>query len=242
MDWDSSCRTERHPLAIASSALLVLACSSAGPTNRGALLLSNAPAPEGRACAIARVPKTLPTAGELVDSASLSGELAVASPDSGRYALLSLGFDDHGRMLWADIIETDLDSAKAGAIQRAVVGSLRPLPVRSAWSARLKVATGASLRAVVGRSEICRPQPLDILNVVTRVEVRSSGPTPPDVHAPRIALLIDATGHVLQSRIVESSGFREIDEPLERAMIGARYLPALIDGRPVTAWFEFPER
>lgn len=54
-----------------------------------------------------------------------------------------------------------------------------------------------------------------------------------------MALLIGGDGKVVQSRIVKSSGYRELDRAALLALAKCTYKPGLLDGKPTEAWLMF---
>src|SRR2546429_6518942 len=64
----------------------------------------------------------------------------------------------------------------------------------------------------------------------------------PSIRTPRLSLLIDVTGRVLQTRLLEGSTDSDVDRAFEQSLRGRRFRPALIDGQGVTAWTEWPLR
>jgi len=231
--------------------ICLLASACAGPVssiNREAALLSLAPPPEGRTCGVATAPKVLPSAAALVDSVRLISSARTPPGDPPAYALLSLRFDDHGRPTWTRVIETSLGQAQREAIERLVAPSVLPQVEAPSWSMRLKVEISAAPELRVGRSEICPavPEPGTIdVTTSTRVSTTGRGVRPqavPSIRTPRLSLLIDVTGRVLQTRLLEGSTDSDVDRAFEQSLRGRRFRPALIDGQGVTAWTEWPLR
>ncbi|MFL6659419.1 MAG: energy transducer TonB [Massilia sp.] len=51
-----------------------------------------------------------------------------------------------------------------------------------------------------------------------------------------VSFLIGVDGHVMESKITKSSGFRELDKAAQSAIGKCRFKPAMVDGKPEQAW------
>lgn len=51
-----------------------------------------------------------------------------------------------------------------------------------------------------------------------------------------LALLIGANGHVIQSRVEKSSGFKDLDNAALAALSLCRFKPGTVDGKPEQSW------
>jgi periplasmic protein TonB len=51
-----------------------------------------------------------------------------------------------------------------------------------------------------------------------------------------LAFLIGLDGHVVDSRVEKSSGFRELDKAAQRGLSQCRFKPAVVDGHPQQGW------
>ena len=250
--WMTTCRASGCVISFGSpnslstlALLLTVACATSGSPDRAAVLLSNAPPPEGRLCHAATNPATLPATGALVDSAGLIDSLRVGSGQRTGSALLSLRFDDRGHPVWVRVIESNLGSDEAPAVESLVTRMLRTQAPAPGWSVRLKVLTDTAPRLQVGRSELCPAVPSGTVEITTRqvVSGRSLGSLPvPTQHprTPRFAILVDTIGRLLDSRLVESSGDDDVDRQVQAAFQNRQLRPTLLDGAPIVAWTEWP--
>lgn len=235
----------RSPLTLAL--VLTAACASSGTPDRAAVLLSNAPPPEGRRCHVATNPATLPTTGALVDSAGLIDSVRIGSGQRPGYALLSLRFDERGHPVWVRVIESNLGSDRAPAVERLVGRMLRLQAPAPGWSVRLKVTVDTAPRLQIGRSELCPAVPSGTVEITTRqvVSGRSLANLPEPIRhprTPRFAILVDTIGRLLDSRLLETSGDDDVDRQFQAAFQNRQLRPTLLDEAPIVAWTEWPPR
>ena len=233
-----------QPTRFTFALLLTLACASGSP-DRAAVLLTNAPPPEGRLCHVATNPVTLPSAGVLVDSVGLINSVRVGKGERTGYALLSLSFDEHGHPVWVRMIENNFGSDQPQAVESLVSRMLRPEAPAPSWSVRLKVLVDTAPRLQIGRSELCPAVPSGTVEIRTRqvVSGRSLATLREPARPPRttrFAILVDTTGRLLDSRLLETSGDGDVDRQFQSALQSRQLRPTLLDGKPVVAWTEWP--
>jgi TonB family protein len=190
-------------------------------------------------CAETTIPKTLPPAHEMVDSANAIAEL-------GAFHRLS------GHMLFS-VVFTDADSvpsvsALEGADAQAALVLLRsvwPQKPTGTWALRVRVvadsATGTASLALE-RSIYCPPIPVRTLGPVReqRVVTRAGAyvPAPGEARLPvEVEVSIDEAGNVTRARVTQSSDMAELDNDVVQDWLTRKFKPALIDGRPIRALY-----
>ena len=240
-----------------AAALLVLAaCASGGQAfNRSAVLLSDAPAPQGRSCGPASSPEALPAARALVDSESVMRALTAAPGVPSGFLLLSLRYDDQGRVAWSRVLESNLDADRQQALAGLLAHSLRQQAAAPSWSVRLRVKADAAPEMRVGRSELCAAAALPGPTIAIRRQFvvsqaagsREAAASPPPSamtipRTPRFLLHVDAAGHVLEARLQESSGDEDVDAQFGQQLPKLEFRPTLLDGQSVSAWVPWPAR
>ena len=222
--------------------LLLLGCAGGSPVvARNPILLSSAPPPAGRTCFVSPRPEPLPAGAELVDVAALVDQLQRSGPALG-YALVSVRFDEGGRAASVRMIEGTL---RGEQIQRQVSRVLKPQPPGPMWSVRIRISVDPVPVLQIGRSEVCPAVPRGHggIDVVVRREVTgspSSRPSTSGSGAPRLSILVDTLGQVLQIRVDESSGSDDVDRQFQDALRSRSFHPMLLDGVPVLAWSRWP--
>ena len=248
-------RLARGPATLAP-VILAAACAWGGQAfDRSAVLLSAAPPPQGRSRGAASSPEALPPARTLVDSESVMRSLRAAPDEPTGTLLVSLRFDDQGRVLWARVLEGSLDRDRQQAIASLVAHSVRPQAAAPSWSVRLRVKADAAPELKVGRSELClaaaRPGPTIGIHrqiVVSRTAgSREDAAVPPPSslllpRVPRFQLHVDAAGKVLEARLQEGSGDDDVDTQFAQQIQKLEFQPTLLDGQPVSAWVPWPAR
>jgi len=232
--------TSACKLAIVAAALSSMACASGAAPKESAT--RPATTPKGRICGAAARPAVLPSAASLLDSMGLARTLRGMGPAAG-CSVQSIAFTDQGRVMWARIMETNLDSLQSRPMLAAVVGHLRPqLPVAS-WVLRVRTVIGESATIQLERSEICpaMPQPGSI-DIVTsrRVVSGESSREAPRFETPRFMVHIDSAGRMRELRLTQSSGELDIDRQFQAWLQSHRFYPSLVDGYAVDMWVAWP--
>ena len=211
--------------------------------NRGPLLAQQ------RQCDSTENPKTLPRVSVLLDSARIVQGLSAAmlAPHG---VLLSLVYTESDSFPQVHVLDAPIDSA--GLL---LANAFVPQKSKHVWAVRVRV-TGARARAGAGagagtgtdavavtleRSFYCPPVLVTKADRLSEVILVHSHPG--DRIMPGLDFRINAdviiapSGQVTEVRLSQSSGLREFDEQLVQMLRMRRYLPALIDGFPVTSWW-----
>jgi hypothetical protein len=227
-------------------------------SGRSAVLLSSWQPAAGQKCAIAKLPRDLPAAHQLVDTADLSVFLGQGGVLRYRgYALLSLKFDSAGAPTRVMAIETDLPDGAARAAELAVHTALRPqsgvaAEPRAEWGVRLRIDVDSVANYRVGRSERCEPYR------ARGTAGRQGGGPPPGLNdgqtvakgrqSVSLRLVIGADGRVLDGVLLSQPGAslpgtwanveslshqRDFTEHLLRSLRSEKWQPGLDDRVPV---------
>jgi len=89
----------------------------------------------------------------------------------------SVAFTDQGHLMWARIIETNLDSTQSRPMLAAVVAHLRPQLSVASWVLRVRTVIGKPPRFQLERSEICPAMPYPgSIDIVTSRRVATGSP------------------------------------------------------------------
>ncbi len=195
---------------------------------------------QNRHCEPAAKPATLPPVSALLDSARIVHGLS-ASVLAPNGEVLSLLYSESDSFPQIHVLDASIDSAGL-LLANAVV----PQKSKQPWALRLRIAgvrgdSGADAVALtLERSVYCPPV------LVTRPELRELllvQSHPGDRVMPNLSFRINAdviiapTGLVSEVRLSQSSGLRDFDDQLVQTLRMRRYLPALIDGFPITSWW-----
>ena len=187
------------------------------PAQREALLLSAAPGPEGRKCNILR--NRLGNANAAVDSAALMSRLASAGSAT---ALLSVRFDSAGAVEFVHIIDRTGDAERLAELARS---SFRPTLRNTTF--RLKLVAGAEPALRLGHTELCMPE-------LWNRDAISAALSASGLRVGRVVAmyLVDASGRVMEARIVERSPVAELNRIALRIAEDLHFKPGLVDGVP----------
>jgi hypothetical protein len=245
-------------LAAAALAASLAGCAS-GPRVGRETLLSQAPQPRDRACAVAARPEQLPRPADLVD-AGFGAEAARLWEAAGRpagHVLLSMGYDRRGLNVRRAVIErgSGVTAELATQLQRAVFAHrLQVPPGREEWGVRLRVDLGAAPQLRVGRQEQCRAAPrewehhgpirsFDGGYDVRRTLARSaSAPSLADRDLVWVRVRLDAHGLVTDARVERTVVSATWENRVLGYVRGLQFLPALEDGQPVPGEATVPLR
>jgi len=185
-------------------------------------------------CAETRLPKTLPPAHEIVDSADAIAELQAFNRLADEM-LFSLVYTD------ADSLP-EVTPLEGGDVQTALVllRSVWPQKPSGTWALRVHVIGGAAPSLTLARSIYCPPVPEPRVGLRTpiRIEVRQGDHRPPPGTGRiriRIESLIDEAGNVISVRLTQSSGITDLDNQVAQEWQTRRFKPALVDGQPIRA-------
>src|SRR5882762_1019910 len=232
--------TSACKLAILAAALSSLACASGAAPKDSATRPTTTP--KGRICGAASRPAVLPSTASLLDSMGLARTLRGISPAAG-YSVQSVAFTDQGHLMWARIIETNLDSTQSRPMLAAVVAHLRPQLSVASWVLRVRTVIGETATIQLERSEICPAMPYPgSIDIVTsrRVATGESPRDGPRFDTPRFTVHIDSAGRMRELRMTQSSGELDIDRQFQAWLQNHRFYPSLVDGYAVDMWVAWP--
>ena len=139
---------------ILTLAMILGGATAASAQGRAELLLSDAPQPEGRRCAVLR--RLTAEQEAALDSAALRQAIAAdaALPREGM-VLYSVRMSAGGEVEWIRPIGSALPEAAEASVQAIVRSQLRPPRASEPWSFRLRVTLGEAPEVRIGRSEVC---------------------------------------------------------------------------------------
>lgn len=188
-----------------------------------------------RKCGDAQNPKHLPAPSALVDSARAMAELQpLGVPREG--IVFSLLFNEADSLPAVRLLE--VPDAEALMV---FAGTVRPQKPAGAWAVRVRVRGGPTPGLTLERSVYCPPVaiPKSVTSAPMRLEVRAAD-VMPSMNRPTqitVEVLVAATGEPLSVRLVESTGLADGDAEITRLWEARSFLPALIDGRPISALY-----
>ena len=233
----SPCRpASLHRGAATALLLLVSGCAQGTSLNRAETLLSASP-PPSEGCSILWTPGTLPSVGELTDSAALHAAVSgfAAShqvSDPSTYVLFTVGIEHGGIVERLNVVEWLMPEGTVRELQEIVRRHLRAQRSGN-WSVRLLVHAGAHPRFRVGRSERCLPRSRSRFEVLTPA---FNGPIRPNPL--RLNIQVDASGAMLGTQLMQGSGFEELDRWVLSSIGQHKFAPGTIDGVPVAMSYE----
>lgn len=204
------------------------------------LAAQNSDAPFSRTCSQLDQPKILPAVDQLVDSAAVIS--ALTRLQTGGFhgdAIFSLVFR-RSELDSIHILQTTLNAPASDSVPPMLHAAMRRAARLEAPSIRLHVTVDTAPRLTLERSELCSPGPVPgegATTVGVRFSVPSGSPSPyPGIAEFRLRITPD--GRVASATITSSSGVPEMDAASVRAIRHNRFMPALLDGRPVEVWLE----
>lgn len=189
-----------------------------------------------RSCRETTLPKRLPAAGALLDSARVLRELA-ATEQPSREMLFSLVYNETDSLPRTRVLEAP--SEAAGVI---LAHALLPQKPTGIWAVRIRVTAGAAPSLAIERSTYCPPVPAQSgrpqgMPRAVRLSPDDRRPTPGSRIRITTEVTISETGAVTEVKLIQQSGIREIDDGIIREMRLRRFLPALVDGVPIPSWY-----
>jgi hypothetical protein len=198
---------------------------------------SSAAQEQERRCRESNVPRKLPAAGVLLDSARAVGELdTLPIPAAG--TVLTLIYNEEDSLPDVRPLDIDSTSARAAGI---LAGSARPLRPNGLWTVRVRMVGGTAPALTVQRSMYCPPVLVGVPARNQRVVVETRGQdrqlSPGTIVKIIAEARINESGGVDEVRIVHSSGVTALDDEIIRDIRLRRFLPALLDGFPVPGWY-----
>lgn len=206
----------------------------AGAVAIPALLHTQQQPPVVQRCESAQYPKKLPAVNALVDSARIVRGLSPTdlAPKGILFSLVYSGSDSFPQI---HVIESSIDSA--GLL---LTNAFVPQKSKQPWAVRLRVSA-ANAAVTLERSTYCPPV------LATRQQVLYESflvnLSPGDRYMRNLAIRIKAdvmlsrTGSVEEVRLSQTTGMRDYDEQIVQFFRMKRYLPALIDGFPMSSWW-----
>ncbi len=188
-----------------------------------------------RQCGDAQNPKNLPAPSALIDSARAMAELEpLGVPREG--VVFSLLFNETDSFPTVRLLE--VADAEALQLFANTVRSQKPAGV---WAVRVRVRGGPTPGLTLERSVYCAPapKPLSVARAPVRVEVRAGEVMPSMIRPTQVTVevLVAATGEAKNVRLIQSAGLRDVDDEITRSWQARTFLPALIDGRPISALY-----
>ena len=188
-----------------------------------------------RQCGDAQNPKNLPAASALIDSARAMAELQpLGVPREG--IVFSLLFNEADSLPVVRLLEV----ADADALV-LFAGTVRPQKPAGVWAVRVRVRGGPTPALTLERSVYCAPvpKPQTVASAPMQVEVRPGDVMPSMIRPQQISveILVAATGEAKTVRLMQSTGLGDVDDEITRRWQARTFLPALIDGRPISALY-----
>jgi hypothetical protein len=188
-----------------------------------------------RSCTPTEHPKTLPSVSALVDSARIVRGLT--GPDvAPKGILFSLVYGESDSFPQVHVIESSIDSA--GLL---LANTFVPQKPKKLWAVRLRVSAAAAPTVTLERSIYCLPrlaQTQDRLGDNFLVNVSPGDRALRNLNIRiKANVIIAENGVVSEVQLSQSTGFRDYDDQIVQFFRMRRYLPALIDGFPVTSWW-----
>jgi hypothetical protein len=188
-----------------------------------------------RICGDAQNPKKLPAASALIDSARAMAELEpLGVPREG--VVFSLLFNEADSLPVVRLLEV----ADAEALV-LFASTVRPQKPAGIWAVRVRVRGGTTPGLTLERSVYCPPVPTPelVARPPMQLEVRVAD-VMPSMNRPTqttVEVMVAATGEAKTVRLIESTGLGDLDDEITRTWQARSFLPALIDGRPISALY-----
>ena len=202
-------------------------------------------------CGPAPLPDSLPAASQIIDVDAALAVLAVRYPRVGE-PVFAVRFEANGIQAPVHLVDSPFRESVSDSLGQIVATHLSPQPASDqVWGVRLRLTHEATPAFVVERSVYCPPESElrpDELRLTFQVSGSSTTGRPPQPSVPRsfrnpkARVLVDVDGRANEIRIITSSGNYEFDRALEEGLRDVRFIPALLDGVPIEAWWETGER
>jgi TonB family protein len=200
---------------------------------------SSAQAPQPRRkCGDTKLPKSLPAADVLVDSATLLAVMSETLAGESDGVVVSLLYEIRESLPTLTLVAPrSLASDSAQRVLDVLRPNLKPVaPDARRWAVRLRLGGGANATLRVERAEFCPPVNLASVEraSVMRSVVSPGGVMPSTSSRSRVRIdvdvHIDATGTVTNVQLRKGSGVPELDAEMLTLMRQRQYLPATVDG------------
>jgi hypothetical protein len=189
-------------------------------------------------CRPLNLPKRIRSLDLVVDSTALVTRLQALDALHPAEVIVSVLLANGGS---GHVVTESPDTATGDQVVQHVVASLRPISKDAPAAFRVHVRFGPTPSIALEPSLLCAPVAVDEKGEirvpffeVRRVPEGSLPPRPLRDVTP--SLRIDPTGRVLEVNLGSGTGSSEVDRGLREMMLGERYRPALLDGRPVEVW------
>ena len=181
----------------------------------------------------------LPALNKLLDSAKVVASLPAADLGGPTEVLLSVMTGATPSAVVMDSVVAK--SAMGTAVRDRVLSSLRPDARNAIPAFRVRVTLGQALGVNAEPSVLCPPRPTTSPGRASFTIVTPAGPPgsvsrPPRPREISPRIKIGVNGEVLQVDLGGGTGFADGDRSVRQALEGQRYVPALLDGRPVQVW------
>jgi Gram-negative bacterial TonB protein C-terminal len=186
-------------------------------------------------------PKKMPAMSAMIDSAELMRRVALLDPAAISDVTVGVVLDETTEAFLVDLLAPTAVHDSLRAIVRATARARgKDFP----HSYRVHITGSPALAVSIERSILCGPVSMGGPGgrgaVVGRVSVRTSpGSGPPAATNPRpfnTRQKVDSTGQVIEVDIGSGSGFAEVDRSVRETLRDQRFIPATLDGRPVSVW------
>lgn len=238
--------TGRNAARLVLALLLVAgvgACSSrsaAGDVRRGGIAHENLPGTLGRSCQLASPDDALPNFSRLARLGT-RGNIALWGLDlaASDTVVLSVRYDDDGRLAWVRAIDSSLAADRVVPLERLLMESLNEDGPPD-WGVRVRVA-GGDVKGMAP-SVICPPEPRRGLRqrITPLATSRRDLQALEQVRGRRfpIQISLDSGGGITGVRLGRSSGDSFVDQFLMDWVFGTKFEPKLHDGIRMAAVLE----
>ncbi len=203
--------------------------------------------PPERRCESTTLPKQLPAADAVVDSATLLSVLSELLNEDGEGLLVSMRYLDGATTPALTVLTRKSVSAdSADRLLDVLRPNLKPITLdQRNWGVRLRVIGGSTPTVALERSLYCPPDPIarpERASVTRRVETTREGMNqlrgnqsrrPQQIDA---ELTIAADGSVTNVQMRKGSGLADLDAEIVVQMRQRQYRPATLDGVPIPSW------
>jgi len=189
-----------------------------------------------RQCREARLPKKLPDASMVVDTAQVMAMLREQPVE----ALASVAFGEDGGIMHLAILGSEGAADSTSGVARWLRTQMRLQAPGQPWAVRLRLIGGDAPLVRTERSVFCPAARRLEPGGRERKGVVVSGVDPRSMRPPRtpvIEVVIGSDGIVRRADLLQSSDYPEIDRQVIADAGGWLFRPALIDGVPVPTWF-----
>jgi hypothetical protein len=192
-----------------------------------------------RRCQPAAATKDLPVLSAVVDSTGVAGALAGFAAESSSPWLLSVVY---ARGAATPTVRWVEPPSGPDTVVRVVAAAAAPRPAGEPWAVRLRLMPGSPRRMVVEPALYCPPEPMvrgTARMMPFRVQLQP-GDRMPRQNA-RMSMVAEVfvleTGFPSEVRLIQGSDIRELDDAFVRESQAMSFMPALLEGVPVSGWY-----